>query len=116
MSKESVSEFVTLEIETREITIERANGETNTFKAYKTFTKTGKKMDVKFTREVKPVPEENCYIKVHVDNMNVDRNRKFPVLWIREIEEFQGQPEQTKTPEDYKELRDMFGGSDDTPF
>lgn len=75
------------------------------FRAYKAVTVDGKLMDVSFTREVKNLPEKNCIIEVANENMNLDKNRKFPKLWVKKIEsikEFQKQ-------EHDKDLDELFG-------
>lgn len=55
------------------------------FLAYKTLTKKGKFMDLRFRREVKNAPEEPCVIVVNEEKCNVDDQRKYPVLWVSEI-------------------------------
>ena len=55
------------------------------FLAYKTLTKKGKFMDLRFRREVKNAPEETCVIVVDEDKCNVDDQRKYPILWVSEI-------------------------------
>jgi len=105
-----------LEIEVREITVTRTDGSKNVFNAFKTYLKNGKKMDLKFTKDVKNIPNEDCLIKVNVDDMNIDRNRKYPVVWVKRIIEAMPKPTLTRTPADYKELDDSFCGKDDLPF
>lgn len=56
------------------------------FNVYKSVTKNGRKIDVKFRKTCKSVPTENSYITVKVDNMNMQKNTEFPILWINEIE------------------------------
>lgn len=57
------------------------------FKVYKTVTKNGRKIDCKFRKEVTNVPSENSIISVYVNNMNMQKNSEFPVLWVSQIEE-----------------------------
>lgn len=59
------------------------------FKAYKTEIKgdDGKKqvVDLKFRREAKNVPQERCYIYVDVDQFNVSRKGRWPVVWVNTV-------------------------------
>ncbi len=57
------------------------------FNAFKAVQNNGKLIDLKFQRVVKNLPEENCIIKVKPENINIDKNRQFPVLWCKKIEE-----------------------------
>lgn len=110
----TVVNYKVLELEVRQITIKREDGTKNEFNAYKSYLKSGKKIDVKFTRDVKNLPTTDCRIKVAIGDMNVDSNRKFPVLWIRKITEILDVQKFNRKPEDYKELDEMF--SNDLPF
>lgn len=68
--------------------VERKKKETNeTFLSYQALTKTGRWMDLKFTKDVKEEtrPTHSCMLLVEEKNMSVDRTRKFPVVWISEI-------------------------------
>lgn len=76
------------ELETLEIEIkveDKKTHEGKTFKAYKALQNNGKWIDLKFRKEVTP-PKENCFIIVKKTDMNVDRNRKFPVAWVKELQ------------------------------
>jgi len=55
------------------------------FNSFKTYRKDGKAMDLRFTKEVKEVPLNDCFILVDSQDMNIDENRKFPVLWVKKI-------------------------------
>lgn len=55
------------------------------FTAFKTVDKSGKKMDVKFIRDCRNVPTEPCEIIVDDSQANVDTNRQYPCLWIKEV-------------------------------
>ena len=59
----------------------------NKFMAFKAVTKEGKKIDCRFTRAVDPnmIPDQPCYIIVDDDKANVDTNRQYPVLWVKEV-------------------------------
>lgn len=56
------------------------------FNAYKVVTNEGKLMDLKFRKAVKTLPEKNCFINVKEENISIDRNRKYPVAWIHEVD------------------------------
>lgn len=61
----------------------------NKFIAYKTVAKNGKFMTVKFRKEVKNAPEKpgTYWLKVLPENVSVDTNRQYPVLWVHAIDE-----------------------------
>lgn len=69
---------IELKVETKE------TREGKKFLTYKALQKDGRWIDCKFRKEVIP-PKESCFIKVEKSKMNVDRNRKFPVLWVTEF-------------------------------
>lgn len=68
------------------IEVNEINANGKKFNAYKTIAKNGKKMDVRFTRACKNVPTEPCIVIVSDENCNVDTNRQYPVLWIKDVE------------------------------
>ena len=49
--------------------------------------KNGKLIDVKFVKGCQNVPTEPCIIVVRTDNMNVDTRRRYPCLWVKNVEE-----------------------------
>lgn len=61
----------------------------NKFYAYKTVAKNGRFMTVKFRKEVKDAPQKEgtYWLKVLPENVSVDTNRQYPVLWVHAIEE-----------------------------
>lgn len=75
-------------IEVKEVTPK--NGQK--FNAFKTVDKNGKKMDVKFTRDCRNVPTEPCEIIVDDSAANVDTNRLYPCLWIKDVLEIKPLP------------------------
>lgn len=115
MEKEQKTVVKVLELEVRQITVEK-EGKKNTFNAYKTYKKDGKKIDLRFTRAVKDTPEEACFIKVNAENMNIDNNRKYPILWVTKIEEILPLEALRQNPENYKEIDDNFSSEEDLPF
>lgn len=75
-------------IEVKEVTPK--NGQK--FNAFKTVDKNGKKMDVKFTRDCRNVPTEPCEVVVDDSMANVDTNRQYPCLWIKDVLEIKPLP------------------------
>lgn len=57
------------------------------FKAFTTVDKNGRKMDVKFTRDCRNIPTEPCEIIVDDRQANVDTNRQYPCLWVKDVVE-----------------------------
>lgn len=56
------------------------------FTTYKVLTKEGKKIDCRFTKAVKNIPEKSCYIHVEDKNINLDSQRLYPCFWVKQIE------------------------------
>lgn len=76
-------------METKRIKIivqEKTTGDGKKFKTYKAVTKNGRLIDCKFRKEVKDLPTENCYAVINVDDMNVQRNTEYPVLWVSDVQ------------------------------
>lgn len=57
--------------------------EGRTFKAYKTYKADGRKIDLKFVTGTKNIPLDRCYIVVDDANWNVDENRRYPCIWVK---------------------------------
>lgn len=96
-------------METKKIKIlvqTKKTSEGRSFNAYKTTSKNGRLMDVKFRKEVKELPTENCYAIINVDNMNIDKNREYPVLWVKEVEGYEDL--ETNSKENNKKVLDEF--------
>lgn len=97
-------------METKKIEIlveERKTAEGKKFNVYKTFTKNGRKIDVKFRKEVKNLPEGNSYAIVDVDDMNVDKSKRFPVLWIAQVQGYEDITEVRKET-NKKQIDELF--------
>lgn len=62
------------------------------FKTYKAVTKSGKLIDLKFTRDCVGIPAKPCYIYVRPEMMNVQKNLKYPCLWVKAIEKAEDFP------------------------
>lgn len=75
-------------METKRIKIvvtERKTAEGRVFPTFHTFSKNGRRTDVKFRKEV-TAPTANCYIECDVADMNLNTSGQFPVLWIKAIQ------------------------------
>ena len=84
-----------------------SNGKTKKFNTYKTTTKNGRLMDVKFRKEVTNLPTETCYAIIDIDCMNVDKNREYPVLWVSAVEGYEAISDKA-LENNRKEINDMF--------
>ena len=61
----------------------------STFNAYKTVDKNGRFMDLKFQKQCHNVPDSPCWIYVTDENFNIDSNRQFPVMWVKDVEKIE---------------------------
>ncbi len=114
MSKELLKADDVIELE---IVVTKIEYEGKKFNAYKTFQNNGKKIDVKFTKDVKNQPDENCIILVEAGKMNIDKNRRYPCVWVREIKEIKPLSTLDNDPKKLEEITKMFGDNeDDLPF
>ncbi len=60
------------------------------FTSYKIIdNETQRKVDLRFTKAVKNLPEKRCYIVVKKENINLDNRYEFPRYWVKQIEEIQ---------------------------
>ena len=57
------------------------------FNTFKTYSKNGRPIEVKFRKEVKNVPDKNCFIVVNEDNAHLNTAGEYPVMWIADIVE-----------------------------
>ena len=83
------------------------------FNAYKTVDKHGKTMDVKFTRDCRNVPTEPCEIVVDDSMANVDTNRQYPCLWIKDVLEIKPLPRKSNMADFF--VTDETAGSQGGP-
>ena len=74
------------------------------FVSFKAFTKKGK-MDIKFVKDCKNVPVKSCYIFVDRTKMNVNRQARFPVIWVQEVEKIEEFPDRTNKLDDLFDLQ-----------
>ncbi|MBO5712588.1 MAG: hypothetical protein J6R88_00075 [Clostridia bacterium] len=79
-------------METKKIKVivsQRQTKDGKKFNAYETLDKKGNKMTLKFTQAVKDLPERTCYANVNVDDMNVDRRKEYPVVWVKAVDSYE---------------------------
>lgn len=70
---------------TERTTTKTEDGKERKFKTYHTFSKNGRRTDVKFTEDVENKPKENCFVEVAYDKMNLNTRDRYPILWIKEV-------------------------------
>lgn len=75
-------ETVRLEVRVKE----RSTKDGRKFNAYSTFSKNGRKTDLKFKAAVTNLPTKDCYIVCNVDDVNINTSGKFPVCWVNAIQ------------------------------
>ena len=83
------------------------DGKEKKFNTYKSFTKNGRKIDVKFRSDVKNLPTEHCYAVINVEDMNVDNSGRFPVLWVKEVQSYES-VEETRKENNKKKIDEYF--------
>ena len=66
------------------------------FTTYKVVTKEGEKVDCRFTKTCKNIPERSCFIHVLEDNINRDNKRLYPCFWVKKIEAVEELPQDNK--------------------
>ena len=77
------------------------------FNTYKTVTKNGRLMEVKFRKDVTTLPTEDCYAVIGVDNMNVDKSKEYPTIWVAAVESYESIEANSKA-NNKKKLDDLF--------
>ena len=71
-------------------TEEKTSKTGNKFRIYKTIDpETGKMIDLRFTKAVKNTPEERCFVIVPEGGANIDRNKEYPICWVKEVAKIQ---------------------------
>lgn len=64
---------------------ERTTKDGRKFPTYCTFSKNGRKTDLKFRKDVVNVPTKDCYIVCNVSDVNVNTSGEYPVCWVSAI-------------------------------
>lgn len=97
------TENKTLKLEIR--VTERKTKEGKKFNSFEVLNKDGRFMDCRFRKEVKQIPEDNCFINVLPENVSVDSKRKYPRVWIHQVESIEDKysPDSNPTVEKYFE-------------
>lgn len=98
-------------METKKIKItvtERKTNDGKSFNSYKATTKNGNLIDVKFRKDVKNLPVKTCYAIIGVDNMNIDRKKEYPVMWVSAVEGYEDIAE-AQAENNRKVIEDYFG-------
>lgn len=55
------------------------------FWAYKAVKPNGKLIDIRFTKNAGTIPTKSFILEAKDENLNIDKNREYPILWCREI-------------------------------
>lgn len=69
------------------VVTERKTEEGRTFNVFNTYSKNGRKMELKFRKEVKNIPDKNCHIICKIDDIHVNTSNEYPVVWVKGIQE-----------------------------
>lgn len=100
-------------VKRQEIRIIAEERETNDgsrkFKVFKAVQKDGSLMDTRFTMNCKNKPEKSCTIVVLPENANIDKNRQYPILWIKAVEEIKTIDTSKFAEANAEELAELFG-------
>lgn len=93
------------------VVTERQTTDGRKFNTFHTFSKNGRRTDVKFRNDVKPVPTEHCFIEVLPENMNLNTSGRYPVVWIKAIENIVSIEEvrSERSEEDRAKIDEYFG-------
>lgn len=63
--------------------------EGKSFDVFKCIDKMGKKVDLKFTKAVKNLPDDSGFIYVEDDKINLDTHSRYPVYWVKGVENYE---------------------------
>lgn len=77
---EVVNTIKEIEIKVRHIKVDAVD-----FDAFKALQKDGRWIDCKFKMAVDKIPTEDCIIVVNVEDLNIQKNKKFPCLWVEKV-------------------------------
>lgn len=77
------------------------------FNTYKTRTKNGRILDVKFRKEVENLPAENFSAIICVDDMNY-ADGDYPVLWVKAVQSFEEYKTLTAKEINKKKIDELF--------
>lgn len=71
------------------VVTERKTEDGHAFNVYHTFSKNGRKTELKFRKSVTNLPTKHCYANVPVAAMNLNTSGRFPVLWVCQVESYE---------------------------
>ena len=87
---------------------ERTTKEGRKFNTYATFSKNGRKTELKFRKDVKQLPDKDCYIEVAIEAMNLNTSGEYPVLWVSDVIAIHNL-ESVTAESNAKKINDYFG-------
>ena len=99
----------------RKITVEAREMQTKDgskkFFAYRSVMKDGRYMDTRFVKEISNVPKNDFVMHVLDENINITKNRKYPILWVKSVEQFESMESHYRSLDEAKskEFDDIFG-------
>lgn len=104
-------------METRRFLIkvtEKTTNDGKKFYTYKTFSKNGRAVEVKFTQESGFNTKEDCIIEVLEGKCDLNTSGMYPVLWIRKVERVVPKEEidAERAVKNAKKLEEFFGARD----
>lgn len=97
-------------METKKIKIyvtERKTADGRTFNTFHTFSKNGRRTDVKFRKTVKQIPDKNCYVVCDIEAMNLNTSGEYPVLWLKDVVAIESMVEAT-AESNKKKIQEYF--------
>lgn len=71
------------------VVTERKTTDGRAFNVYHTYSKNGRKTELKFRKEVTNLPTKHCYANVPITAMNLNTAGRFPVLWVSQVESYE---------------------------
>lgn len=98
---------------------ERQTKEGKKFNVYKSVDNKGVFTDLKFTKacsENSPLPKEDCYIIVDVENINLDEQRLYPCYWVKKIEQIFPLEKERKVDSSLTENFDTVSDDPNVPY
>ena len=66
---------------------ERQTKDGRKFNTYTTYSKNGRRTELKFRKAITAPPTKDCYIVVDVNDISLDESREYPVVWIGAIQD-----------------------------
>jgi len=76
--------MIKIEVNAKEITAKDGT----TFLSFKGLTKKGW-YDLKFRRDAENVPSCSCYIYVDENDVNINRQQRFPIIWVKTVKKLE---------------------------